>query len=736
MNKKNLMIEVYLLSMSSTNEKSNEKKQISKKDLFKLKQIGEPTFRPETNELYYTLSQANQEDNDYRKTIWRYREEPKQFTQGLPSDSMIKWSPDGKLLAFLSVRGVLSQGKGTDSSEPPKPQIYLIPYDGGEAQQLTNIPTGVAFFDWSKDGKKILFISRMNKEELEAPPPKAKKDWPAVEVKLKKLMEKEREQKKKEPKVIERLIYRAGTSYRDDRNGQIHVLDLETKKVERWTNSLEDDYQQAFLTLDNKYAITARQKPGEGDETRNYEIIRINIDGEIELIAEHYAWGVDLNPSPNREFVATTLADKEKGTLGIAKLVVYDLEDGSRKLLAEELDYPKLILNWSEDGKYLYFNSPQKGTCGIWRVDVTQDTVEELVSGDRVIIGFDVSKDQEWLGYQVHHVSDPSRLYRYHIPTKKEELLHAPNKEFLEKRKLGKTETIWYDGFNNDFKIQGWILTPPDFDPDKKYPLALNMHGGPHVMWSNHQSIPLFHEFNLLASEGYVVFYCNPRGSEGYGTEFRAAIEKSWGEKDSKDILKGVDLVVERGYIDEERMALTGGSYAGFLTAWIVGHDDRFAAAVSQRGVYALKTFWGTSDARILIDDEFGATPLEDPDLLWKYSPAAYAKNITTPIIILHSELDYRAPIPDAELLYAAIKRSHPDLDVQFVRYPEEGHELSRSGQPKRRLDRLQRIIDWFNKYCQPTNYQEQKEQEKEIEEIIENNFKQMREKIKGIKKK
>ncbi|MFW9925040.1 MAG: S9 family peptidase, partial [Candidatus Thorarchaeota archaeon] len=407
----------------------------------------------------------------------------------------------------------------------------------------------------------------------------------------------------------------------------------------------------------------------------------------------------------------------------------------SRIILAEEIDNQKFQAIWSEDNKYVYYLAPDKGLSHIWRVNLETKKSEKIVEGDRVIQGFDISKDGEWLGFHITYVNDPSKLYRYHIPTRKEELLYEPNKEFLDKKKLGKTEEIWYDGYNKDFKIQGWILTPPDFDPNKKYPLALNSHGGPHVMWSKHQTIPMFHEFQLLAAEGYVVFYCNPRGSDGYGQAFYQSMEKSWGDADSQDILIGVDLVVSRGFIDEKRMAITGGSYAGFLTSWIVGHDDRFAAAVSQRGVYFLSSFWATSDnARVLIDDEFGTTPIENNQFLWERSPAAYAKNIKTPLIILHSDLDYRAPIPDAEMLYTAIKRYNPKLDVQFVRYPGEGHELSRSGQPNRRLDRLKRIVDWFDKYCQPEKYSDLQAKEQKIKEIKSEYLTKMRKKVKELK--
>jgi dipeptidyl aminopeptidase/acylaminoacyl peptidase len=720
--------------MTSTNNDSKKVKEITPEDLYALKQITEVALRPNSADAYYVITQANKEENNYRKVIWQYKDEPKQFSQGLPSDWSIKWSNDGKKLAFISVRQSLGAQKGNNNQQPPKPQIYLISPDGGEAIQLTNVENGVSSFEWSNDDSKIIFCSGLNENELHDPKKEELKEMLPEEKQLFNIEKKKREKEKTEPREITRMIYRAGTSFLDDRRQQVFVIDIKEKEVDRWTEAIDIDYPQAFLTPDNKYAIGVRQKPGLGDETRIHEFVKITPDKKIEIIVDdHFGWGAGFKLSPDGKYIATHLGDREKGTLAIAKLCIYSTKDGKRKILADDIDNPKMGIRWSDDSKYLYFLVFEKGNSTIWRVNVKTDETEQIVKGDRVIANYDLSKDSEWLLYSAFHVNDPSKLYRYNISKKKEELLVEPNKKVLEKRKLGKTEEVWYDGYNGDFKIQGWILTPPNFDPEEEYPLALNMHGGPHVMWSQHQSIPMFHEFQTLASQGYVVFYCNPRGSAGYGSEFQAAIEKEWGEKDSFDILNGVDLVVDKYNIDTKRMGITGGSYAGFLTAWIVGHDDRFAAAVSQRGVYALPFFWGTSDAKILIDDEFGTTALEDIEFLWKRSPAAYAQNITTPLCLIHSELDFRVPIPDAEMLYTAVKRANPDLPVELVRYPEEGHELSRSGKPTRRINRLEKIVSWFNKYCQEKKTKEQNKKKEKIKKVKEKYFQKMRKEIKKI---
>jgi len=698
-------------------QKKDKKRVLVVEDLFKLKQIGEPTFRPGTNEVYYTITQAIEKENSYRKAIWRFKKRSQQFTQGLTSDYLIKCSPNGDTLAFISIRG---NPKQDDKSVKPTPQIFVMPFTGGEAVQLTSVENGVTAFNWSKDSKKIVFISRLNKEELGKPSPDKLRKMDSDDIAILEMKRKRNEKAKADPRVIRRTDYLLDTSFRDDRNGQIFVIDLKSKKTKRWTSNTDFDLQQALLALDNSYVFSVRQKPGEDDETRNYELLKITKDGKFTVITEFQSWSftswgwtsAPLELSPDGKYIATNLLDKEKGGLGFTKVAIIKIEDGSQKILAEEINAEKFLLKWSEDSKYLYFQVEKKSVCGIWRININDNKIEQIVGGVRYILGYDLSKDGEWLTYQAYQVTDPSMLYRYHIPSKTEELLQAPNEDFLDKIQLGKTEEIWFNGYEDDYKINGWILRPPNFNSEKKYPLVLNIHGGPHVMWSPHQSIPLFHEFQLLAAEGYVVLYCNPRGSGGYGSEFRTAIEKDWGEKASKDILLGVEHVVEKGFIDKKRMGITGGSYGGYMTSWVVGHDHRFAAAVAQRGVYSLPQLWRTTIARKLLDDEFGGGPLEERDLLWKNSPLAYAKNVKTPLLIIHAENDFRAPIAEAEALFATIRIANPDLDLEFVRYPRDGHELSRSGEPLHRIDRLRRIVGWFDKYCQTKKVKEREKQE------------------------
>jgi len=242
--------------------------------------------------------------------------------------------------------------------------------------------------------------------------------------------------------------------------------------------------------------------------------------------------------------------------------------------------------------------------------------------------------------------------------------------------------------------MDGWVMKPRDFDPSRKYPLIVEIHGGPATQYG----YGFFHEMQLLTAAGYVVLYTNPRGSLGYGRDFSLAVRGAWGEKDSLDILAGVDALVQKGYIDEQRIGVTGGSYGGFMTNWLVGHTDRFKAAVTDRSVTNLASDFGSCDfGWMFADDEMDTTPWEDLDRYMHMSPITYVKNIHTPLLILHSEQDLRCSIEQAEQLFASLK--YLGREVLFVRFEGQSHGLSRGGHPKLRLERLRHILGWFEKY-------------------------------------
>src|SRR5262250_2580788 len=256
-------------------------------------------------------------------------------------------------------------------------------------------------------------------------------------------------------------------------------------------------------------------------------------------------------------------------------------------------------------------------------------------------------------------------------------------------------EEINYASFDGK-RIQGWIQKPPDFNPQKKYPLILNIHGGPHAAYG----WVFDHEFQWMAAKGYVVLYVNPRGSTGYGQDFGNIIQYNYPGDDYRDLMIGVDEVLKRGYIDEKHMGVTGGSGGGVLTNWTVGHTNRFAAAVSQRSIADWAGFWYTADFTLFQQTWFRGAPWEDPEDFVKRSPITYIKNVTAPMMFIEGEADYRTPPADGgEMMFRALK--YRKIPTVMVRFPNESHELSRSGAPWHRVERLQHILNWFDKYLQ-----------------------------------
>ncbi|MBI3460831.1 S9 family peptidase [Candidatus Acetothermia bacterium] len=660
---------------------------ITPEDFYEIKFASEPQISPGGSTIAYTQLEPDYENNSYKSAIWVVTTaggEPQKFTSGEKRDHSPRWSPDGNKLAFVSNR----TGKN---------QIYVIDSYGGEAWQLTRMPNGVSDPAWSPDGTKLVFISRTNDEERKLETERDRRPPERLDAEARKKLEEEHkkeEEEKADPRVITRIIYRAETRYRDDRNSHVYVVDLKEKKAKRLTSG-ERDYVAPVWEPSGQSILASVKRVGDPDNSTIVDVVRIPAKGgKLQLVVRTSGYEADAHPSPDGKWIAYMMTPEKRTSAQNSFLMIVSAKGGTPRNLTESLDRSVNSPAWSHDSRSIYCLCADQGDVSIRNITLSDGKIETIVSGRRSIQWLDVS-NTSLLTYMLSAPDIPSDIFTARADGSKEKRLTEVNKEFLSKKKLSKPEEIWYESFDGK-KIQGWLFKPADFDPKKKYPLLLEIHGGPHVMWGMSERT-MWHEWQTLAAAGYVVFACNPRGSDGYGYNFKDAIHLNWGEEDAQDILTGVDHVVKKAYIDAKKMVITGGSYGGFMTAWIIGHDQRFAAAFSQRGVYNLTSFYGCTDATRLIEWEFDSFPWDEPDLLWKHSPIAYVKNIKTPLLIKHGDLDFRAPINTAEELYMALKKL--GREVVFVRYPREGHELSRSGEPKHRIDRLNRMLDWFNSH-------------------------------------
>jgi len=662
---------------------------IAPEDLYQLAWVEDPQISPDGSWVAFVKLTVDQAHNDYHRALWLIPTsggEPRQFTSGTRQDHSPRWSPDGRQIAFVSTR-----------PDNNKPQIYLIGLNGGEARKLTDMRQGATDPAWSPDGTHIAFLSRFNvaerrDEDRGITPPTDPDELRQFEERKRK-----QEDSRRDPRIITRLPYRLLNYYLDDRHNHIYVVKIETNGNHPTPKHLtegEMDYAPPVWTPDGRFILTSAERDPRADPIGLHtDILRISVpSGRVTRWRDPGFGCGSPHPSLDGKWIAYLRQPEDNPSGQVTRLAIRPVGGGRSRELSTELDRTVEVVRWSRDSRALFFSAGDHGNTGIYRVKPTGGRVTQVVGKRRIVTGFDVARDGQ-IAFAASAPEYPSDLFL--VEGERERRVTHVNEEWLKDKSVAPIREINYKAPDGT-PIQGWVMFPPGFNPRRKWPLAVEIHGGPQAMWGP-GTLSMWHEWQVLTARGNVVFFCNPRGSDGYGTAFASANHAAWGESDANDILSGIDAVVKRGYIDAKRIGVTGGSYGGFMTAWLVGHDRRFAAAVSQRGVYDIAHLHGTTDIAEWVEFEFDGFPWRKPEHFWKHSPLAYVDNIRTPLLILHSDNDFRAPVSDAEQLFTALRRLR--RRVQFVRYPREGHELSRSGEPKHRIDRLTRIVGWFDKY-------------------------------------
>ncbi|HET6763389.1 MAG TPA: S9 family peptidase, partial [Longimicrobiaceae bacterium] len=404
--------------------------------------------------------------------------------------------------------------------------------------------------------------------------------------------------------------------------------------------------------------------------------------------------------SPDGRWIAYTRQHEATrfSTAVNTELMLQRADGTGRVSVTGGLDRGVASFAFTPDG-WLYFSVQSEGAQPLYRTRTDRIAPQVVVGGPRGVLSWDVRGGR--LAWAQMSPERPSDVYTAAADGTGERRLTALNDSLLAQVYVGAYEEVRYPSFDGR-RIQGWFIRPiPSATATGRPPLALEMHGGPHSMWGPGEA-SMWLEYQSLAGAGYTVFFSNPRGSGGYGEEWLQSIHQNWGSPPARDILIGADSVIARGLADGARQGVVGGSYAGYMTAWMIAREapDRFRAAVSQRGVYDLTTWWGASNTWRLFEGEFGGRPWEQAELARAQSPITYVAGVHTPLLMLHGEADYRTTIAGAEEFYRALKVLN--REVEFVRYPREGHELTRSGEPLHRVDHMLRIIDWFERHIRP----------------------------------
>ncbi|MCE7736927.1 MAG: S9 family peptidase [Candidatus Heimdallarchaeota archaeon] len=602
----------------------------------------------------------------------------KQFSSGLSKDFSPKFSPNGSKLAFLSTR------------YKDKPQLFIMDINGGEAIKCTQQEKGVSYFEWSPDSNSILFssLTDLTKDESE----EKEKSTSEYEYELKNRIKKEEERKKSDPKVLKDLVYRSGTAYIDQElYSHLYVYNLDSKESMRISDGEFNFGPGAWSGNHEVISITVRSKPIYTSKEATLVKFNTNQKSGGEDVMNYVSPISIFIPPPivsdnGKVMIGGIMTEGSFAGQNSKWAIVND--DGTYSTINKELDRGIPILNWLDEDTCICIVE-EYGIADIRTYSQTTKEFTKLFEIKQSVTSFD-AKSSEEIYFTATDPLHPWAVWKW-TPAGGVELVEDPNSDYLDKVKIIEPEEFWLTNPEGE-RYQGWFFAAEGHNGEKP-PMILSIHGGPHVMWNNAGT--MWHEWQSQVANGFSVLAMNPIGSAGYGEKFAQLINSKWGDEDARDLLVAVDHFADR--VDTNRLYITGGSYAGFQTVNIIAKDHRFKGACSQRGVYNVLNFWMATDipawATYTWDWSF-ETMDYDIEHLWKHSPTGQAKNIQTPLLIIHSENDYRVQISQAEELFGALKMQ--EKDAVLVRYPRDGHELSRSGEPLHVIDRLNRMIDWF----------------------------------------
>ncbi len=681
-------------------------------DLYSLRVPTDVRLSPDGRWVCFAVKSVGPGRDSYRSALWLAPADGKsparQLTLGARTDGNPRWSPDGTTIAFLSDRSaVLQQGGAGDRPGPAEAplegqvQVWLLPLAAGEARQLSRLPRDVSDLAWSPDGQRLCIVSSATKPESETVP-RRPQDPPEPDTRL-----------------IDRLGYQLnGVGFTYDRPPNLWLLDVETETAAKLTGGPARDENPAWSPDGRSIAfVSNRHRDSDLDWRTDIYLVPASggrvmrlTGGRGEQIFTAPAW------SPDGRWIASVGHRFPAGggsRSDVWRFRPLDRDDGENLTAASDLMVGSAMnsdlfpggdarLQWSDDARWIVFSAPFEGSYELWRVEPETRAVERLTTGRHYQFRQDAVPSDGGLRICAARATAvaPPDIVSLDVPVgplRGEEprirlLSDLLGEDWAEVRPIEPVER-WHEVDGR--RIQGWFIDARKSPTDRPAPLVVQIHGGPATLygWS------LMWEWQCLAAAGMSVYGCNPRGSQGYGEDFCRANFRDWGSGPMNDVMGGVDALIADRLVDADRMGVTGGSYGGYLTSWIIGHSDRFKAAVTCRSVNDLTSQMLSGDiagpqfGRL----EYGANPWDDPDLYRQHSPLSYAEQIHTPLLIQHSEQDLRTTITQAEELFTVLRSLK--RPVRLMRVPDESHELTRGGTPFRRVENIERIVEWFSHY-------------------------------------
>ncbi|HDZ27544.1 MAG TPA: S9 family peptidase, partial [Candidatus Aminicenantes bacterium] len=590
------------------------------------------------------------------------------------ADSNPRWSPDGKKIAFISTR------KGP-------PQIWMIDPKGGEAYQLTTISTGASGVTWSPTGKNLAFVSSIY--------PDCKSDE----------CNKEKEKKKKESlvkaQIFDHLLFRHWNSWRDGKRSHLFVVPSEGGKA---VDITPGDFDTPPVSLGSRLDYAFSPKGEQICFVRNIDPeLKISLGtnndlfvtsvqgGKIERVTENRANDNSPHYSPDGRYIAYRAMARPGFEADKYSLILYDRNNQKEINLTENLDRSVNEILWSHDSTSLYITFEEKGRISLARISPKNKKTERILEGHH-IGSPSLTPDGRKLVFLKQAINQPAEVFSLDLRTKKLNQLTTMNSKLLSKLKMNRAEEFWFEGAEGD-KVHGFLVKPPFFDPSKKYPLVMLIHGGPQGAWSDN-----FHfrwNAQMFAAPGYVTAMINFHGSTGYGQSFTDSISGDWGGNPYEDIMGGLDyLLAKYDFLDKNRLAAAGGSYGGYMVSWIEGHNNRFNCLISHAGVYDLRSMHGATEEFWFPEWDLKGTPWTNKEMYEKWSPSFYVKNFKTPCLVIHGQNDFRVPVTQGFQFFTSLQRMK--VPSKMLYFPDEDHFVQK---PQNAELWWKTVHEWLAKY-------------------------------------
>ena len=643
---------------------------VTAEDYFSFKFLNDIRFSPDGSTIAFVIGTVDRKQNRRYSAIWTVAADesgkPSMLTTSTYSSTSPRWSPDGRFIAFLSARPM----PGDALQGASKAQVWILSVNGSEPRRVTNFRNGVTVFAWSPDSTRLVCVSSSG------PSDKAKSP--------------------SDVRHYKHANYKSNeTGWFDDKRTHLWVVDVATGAAKQLTSGDDwNDRDPQWSPDGTKIAFVSDRTGKEFDEGSNSDVwVMDAAGGSLTKVSQsdepdsQPRWSPDggtivfLGESEQQAFPQIWLASSAGGS--------------TPYWAAENLDLIPTQLRWAEGGKALYFDAGVKGATHLFRVGLEQHRTTQVTAGERTVRLVDINDRTRRIAYAADDPTHPDDLYVADLDGRNEHQLTHLNADLFKSLQLSPVERLTFKGADG-WDVDGFLIKPVGWEPGKKYPMILSIHGGPDNMYGFDWAQS--HEFQVYAAHGWAVFFTNPRGSTGYGEKFDLGVQRHWGDRPYTDIMNGVDAVLAKNpWIDKERLGVTGGSYGGFMTNWIISHTTRFKAAVTLRSISNFISDDGTRDGQYGHAEDFGGDIFERFDAYWNTSPLKYAKNVKTPTLILHSDMDFRVPIEQGEQWFRALQ--HFGVPSEIVFFPRENHSLTRTGEPLHLVESLNWRVYWFERY-------------------------------------